>query len=259
MTPRKAALGIAAWSGYLFLMMPSLIVVPMSFGDRDDFQFPPRSLSIHLYEKYFFESSWLTATLESFIVAVGAAAIALLLGIGAAYGIARNEFPGRRIVLFFLLSPLFVPVIVVALGLYLYLAPLGLAGTTLGLILSHSVLTVPFVIVTALAGLREVDPALETAARIMGASQLRVFVTVTVPLLRPAIVAGGLFAFLVSFDEVVIAYFVTSQQTQTLPVKMYSSIQWEISPVLAAVATLLTVLSLFVCLVGAFTQPKEHQ
>ena len=227
--------------------------------DRDEFQFPPRSLSIHLYEKYFFESSWLAATRESLIVAVGAAAMALLLGIGAAYGIARNEFPGRRIVLFFLLSPLFVPVIVVALGLYLYLARLGLAGTTLGLILSHSVLTVPFVIMMALAGLREVDPALETAARIMGASRLRVLMTVTVPLLRPAIVAGGLFAFLVSFDEVVIAYFVTSQQTQTLPVKMYSSIQWEISPVLAAVATLLTVLSLFVCLVGAFTQPKEHQ
>lgn len=257
MKPTRLVSAAAAWAGFLFLLLPTLIVVPMSFGDRDEFQFPPRSLSLYLYRKYLFESNWVTTTIESCIVAAGAAALALALGVTAAYGLARSDFPGKRAALMFLLSPLFVPVIVIALGLYFLFASLGMAGTRPALILAHTVLTMPFVIVTTLAGLRHVDPALETAARIMGASRLRVLLTVTLPLLRPALVSGGLFAFLVSFDEVVIAYFVTSEQTQTLPVKMYSSIQWEISPVIAAVASLLTLLSLIVCLVGAWLQRED--
>jgi putative spermidine/putrescine transport system permease protein len=257
MSPPRLALAFVAWAGYAFLLLPTLVVVPMSFGDRDEFQFPPRRLSFYLYEKYLFESTWVATTVESCIVAAAAAAIALVIGLSAAYGLSRYDVRGKSLLLVLLMSPLFVPVIVVALGLYLSLARLGLSGTTAGLVLAHAVLTIPFVLVTGLAGLRQVDPALETAARVMGASRLRVVRTVTLPLLRPTIVAGGLFAFLVSFDEVVVAYFITSEQTQTLPVKMYSSITWEISPVLAAVASLLTALSFLVCIVSAVLQPTE--
>jgi putative spermidine/putrescine transport system permease protein len=229
----------------------------MSFGAKDEFVFPPQSLSLYLYKRYFFESNWMSATVESIEVALGATLLSLVLGVGAAYALVRFEFPAKKLVTLFLLSPIFVPVIVVALGLYLYLGYAGLSGTTLGLILSHTVVTLPFVLVTAMAGLRHVDPNLETAAMVMGAGRLTVLRRVTLPLLMPAIVAGGLFAFLISFDEVVISYYVTNVQSQTLPVKMYSTIHWEISPVLAAISTLLTILSLAICLVGALLQKER--
>ena len=245
---------LVAWFGYAFLLMPSLIVVPMSFGDKDELVFPPASVSLYLYERYFFDPSWMGATLQSVKVALGATALSLLLGVTAAYGISRSNFPGKHAVTIFLLSPIFVPVIVVALGLYLYLGPARLTGTTLGLIIGHTVVTVPFVIVTTLAGLRHVDRNLEIAAMVMGAGQMTVLTRVTLPLLRPTIIASVLFAFLISFDEVVVSYFISSVQQQTLPVKMYSSIHWEISPVLAAISTLLTVLSLAICLLVASLQ-----
>lgn len=252
------AANIAAWVGYFFLVLPSLIVVPMSFGDKDEFIFPPGSLSLFLYERYFTQSNWMDVTLQSFIVALGTTAAALVLGVGAAYGLERYEFRGKRGISLFLLSPIFVPAVVIALGLYLYLARLQLAGTTVGLILSHTVITLPFVIITAAAALRHVDRNIETAAMVMGASRLLILRKVTLPLLRPALVSGGLFAFLISFDEVVISFFVTNVYTQTLPVKLYSSIRFEISPVLAAVSTLMTALSLIVCLIVAALQRSDN-
>ena len=247
----------AAWLVYLFLILPSLIVIPMSFGDKDEFIFPPNTLSLYLYRQYFSESTWMATTVESVLVAVGTTALSLVLGVSAAYGLSRGEFPGRKPLTLFLLSPLFVPVIVVSLGLYLYFSLLRISGTTAGLILGHTVVTTPFVIVTAVAGLRHVDRTLEVAATVMGAGRLMVLRKVTLPLLRPAIIAGGLFAFLVSFDEVVISWFLASVRTQTLPVKMYSSIHWEISPVLAAVSTLLTLLWVTICAVVAAAQKER--
>jgi putative spermidine/putrescine transport system permease protein len=200
----------------------------------------------------------MAATLQSFKVAAGATVLSLLLGVGAAYGLSRMTFRGKRLLTVLLLSPIFVPVIVVALGLYLYLGAAKLTGTTFGLIIGHTVVTMPFVIVTALAGLRHVDVNLETAAMVMGANRWTVVRRVTLPLLRPTILAAGLFSFLISFDEVVISYFISHVQQQTLPVKMYSSIHWEISPVLAAISTLLTALSLVVCLVIALSQKEQR-
>src|SRR3954465_14571355 len=142
-SPLSAAVSIAAWFAYLFLVLPSLIVIPMSFGDKDEFVFPPRSLSLYLYKRYLFEGNWMSAPLESGEVALGATALSLALGIAAAYALVRFEFPGKRLATLFLLSPIFVPVIVVALGLYLYLGYAGIAGSTFGTILSHTVVTLP--------------------------------------------------------------------------------------------------------------------
>ena len=249
----------SAWVVYLFLIMPSLIVIPMSFGDKEEFQFPPDGISFYLYRQFFFESSWMDTTFQSFRVAIISTLLALMFGISAAYGIVRGNFPGKQLITLFLLSPILVPVIVVALGLYLYLSSFGIVGTTFGLVLGHVVHTTPFVIVMAMAGLKHVDPNLEAAARVMGASRLYTVVKVTLPLLKPTIVAGALFAFLISFDEVVISYFISSTRTETLPVKMYSSIQWEISPVLAAISTLLTLLSLIVCVLASMLQKDERR
>lgn len=247
-----------AWIGYLFLILPSLIVIPMSFGNKAEFQFPPKGISLYLYRQYLSDPAWMEATAESLMVASGAVVVALILGIATAYGLVRNEFRGKQAVVVLLLGPLFVPTIVIALGLYLYFGLLGLVDTTTGLILAHALITFPFVTVTVLSGIRQVDPTLERAADIMGASRLHTLVKVMLPLIRPSIIAGAIFAFLISFDEVVVAYFLTSVRTQTLPVKMYSSIQFEISPVLAAIASLLTLLSFVVCLSAAAFQGKAE-
>jgi putative spermidine/putrescine transport system permease protein len=250
------AASVVAWVVYLFLVSPNLIVVPMSFGNRQAFEFPPKSLSFFLYEKFFTDAHWVSATLLSFRVAIGATCLALLLGVPAAYSLVRGSYPGKRIITGFLLSPILVPVVVIALGLYFHFAAIGIVGTEGGLILAHTAYTMPFVIVTCIAGLRHVDPTLEVVATIMGAGRLLTFWRVTLPLLRPAMLVGGLFAFLMSFDEVVIAFFIVHATTFTLPVKMYSSIQFDLSPVLAAVSSLLTLLSLGVCLAGAYLQRK---
>ena len=236
-----------AWLVFLFLIMPTFVIIPMSFGDRYEIYFPPRSLSLFLYKQYFFEDIWMETTIQSFKVAVASMLLGLFFGTTAAYGIVRAKFRGSRLLGILLLSPIFVPVIVIALGLYIYFAVLGIQGTTTSIILGHAVFVTPFVMVLTMASLRGVDPNLEAAARIMGAGPVYVFRRVTLPLMKPALVAASLFAFLMSFDELIIAWFVSGAGTHTLPVKMYDSIIFEISPVLSAVSVLLTVLAFVIC------------
>lgn len=248
---------LIAWAIYLFLIAPSLIVIPMSFNGTTELMFPPRSFSLHMYHEFFHGSDWLQATRQSIVVALGTMLLSVAAGIPAAYALTRADFPGKRLLSIILLAPMLVPTIVAALGLYLYLVHLGLAGTTAGLILGHTTLTTPFVIVIASASLRQLDANLETAARIMGAGPLMVFRRVVLPRLYPAAGAAALFAFLISFDEVVIAWFVSGVGTATLPVKMYSAIHWEVSPVLPVISTLLTLLSLVVCTIGALLRRRN--
>lgn len=248
---------VLAYLGYAFLIVPTLIIIPLSFGDKDIFVFPPTDLSLRHYRSFFFESGWLAATEVSLKVAIAVTVLSLILGIGAAYGLSRTAFRGRKAVTILLLSPIFVPGIVIGLALYIYFARLDLAGTTLGLIIGHTVVVVPFVIVTINAGLRHVDRNLEIAGGIMGAKRLTVLRKITLPLLLPSIFAAALFSCLISFDEVVISYFIAEVQNQTLPVKMFNSIQWEISPVIAAISTMLTFVSLIVCIVSASLQREQ--
>ncbi|SFJ73135.1 putative spermidine/putrescine transport system permease protein [Bosea sp. OK403] len=243
--------------GYVFLILPTLIVVPLSFNAGTELSFPPTSFSLAQYRTYFFESNWWEATVLSFWVGIATMMLSLVLGVPAAYALVRADFPGKKILTLFLLSPILVPVIVVALGVYLYFASIGIKGVALPIVLGHTLIAMPFVVITAMAGMQNVDRNLEVASQIMGAGRLLIFYKVTLPLLRPAIVAGALFSFLISFDEVVIAYFVGRAGFSTLPVKMFGSIQWEISPVIAAISTLLTLLSLGVCLLVAATAKDE--
>jgi putative spermidine/putrescine transport system permease protein len=242
----------SSWIGYAFLIFPTLIIVPMSFGGPGELMFPPARLSTFLYERYFDSNAWINATLLSVKIALGTMVIATVFGLGAAYGLSRLEFRGKHPISMALLSPMFVPSIVMGLALYLFLAKLGLAGTAIGLIMAHTLIAMPFAIITITAGLKLMDPRLEVAAAVMGAGRLAVLRRVTVPLILPSVVASALFAFLVSFDEVVISYFIASARDPTLPVRMYSSIQWEVSPVLAAVSVILIAVSSAVCLATAF-------
>jgi putative spermidine/putrescine transport system permease protein len=245
----RGALVVAlATALYLYLVFPSLIIVPISFGNRVELVFPPTQYSLDLYRDYFGSADWLTVTWRSARNAVLAALLALLVGVPGAYALARTSFPGKPLLVALILSPILVPIVVISLGLYLYYLQISLTGTVAGIVLAHAMYVTPFVIITMAAGINQLDEHLETAATIMGATQARVFWDVVLPQLTPSLVSAALFAFLMSFDEVVIAWFITGPGTITLPVKMYSSIRWENAPVLAAVATILIAVSVVVCL-----------
>ncbi|OYD82867.1 ABC transporter permease [Azospirillum brasilense] len=238
----------AAWICYVFLLVPSLIVVPISFGNAGQIEFPPREFSLALYRQFFTDPAWWGSMVQSLFVAVATTALALLLAVPAAYALARSSLPGRGLLRGLFMMPMLVPVIVLGLGLYLQFSDWGLLDTTGGVVLAHVMLTTPYIMISVMSGLQHSDVALETVASVMGASRRTIFFRVVLPQLGPSIAVGALFAFLMSLDEVVVAYFLTGTDSMTLPVKMYSSIRWELTPVLAAVSTLLTVLSLLIAL-----------
>ena len=234
---------VVAWLVLFFMLLPTFVIIPMSFGDRNEFTFPPEGLSLFLYKQFFFESTWMANTMQSFKVAIISTALCLVLGVGAAYGVVRGNFRGKHWLTLFMLSPMLIPIIVIALGLYIYFAFIGISGTTAAIVIGHTLHGTPFVIVFIMAALRHVDPNLEAAARVMGAGRVYTLFRVTLPLLKPALVASSVFAFLLSFDEVIIALFVSGRDTKTLPLRMYENLQFEISPVLAAISVLLTILA----------------
>ena len=254
LSPWRLALNVVVTFIFLFLLLPSLITTIISFGDSDQIVFPPEGYSLKMFRRFFAEEGWLSSTWLSFRVAVVSTILSLLLGVPAAYALNRGEFPGRRFLVLFLLSPIMVPHVAIALALYVYFIGLGISQGYLRLILAHLIASLPFVIVTTNAGLGHIDPSLERAATVMGASRVTVLRRVTLPLLMPSIVASGLFAFLISFDEVVISWFVARAGETTLPVKMFASIQFEVSPVLAAISTMLTAMSVVICVAVAALQ-----
>lgn len=257
--PPSVGIKFLAWSAFFFLILPSLIIFPMSLGDKNELYFPPRGVSFYLYKQFFTEGVWMQTTIQSFKVAIISTILALFFGATAAYGVVRAKFRGKKLLGALLLSPLFIPNIVIALGLYIYFASLGIQGSTFGIILGHTLYITTFVIVIAMGALQDIDPNLEAAARVMGASRIYTFWRVTLPLLRPALIAGALFAFLMSFDELVISFFLAGFGSQTLPVKMYDAIRYEISPVLSAVSVLLTLLALFVAFIATWYRSAQDQ
>lgn len=249
---------VLAFGVYLFLLAPSLIVTPVSFGSRYELKFPPAEYSLDLYRIFFSTEAWTQPLMLSLRVAISTTVIATVIGVPAAYGLVRFSFPGKKALLALIMSPLVIPSVVFALGIYLYFSALRLSGTTFGLIIAHTMFVLPYALVIISAGIQKLDPNLEFGAMLMGAGRLRMLLTVVLPQLYPSIAAGALFAFLISFDEVVISWFLAGPTTTTLSVKMFSAIQWEISPVIAAVSTILTVISLVVCLVNVALQKSAE-
>lgn len=245
---------VLAFLFYGFLLVPIVIVIPIAFGPTNEMAFPPRSYSFDLFRLFINSPDWIDPLFQSLRVAVATTVIVLLVGVPAAYGIVRFAFPGKTVITATMMSSLIIPTIVTALGLYLYFSYLRITGTTLALILGHVIFTMPYVLVMMIAGIQKLDRNLEFGAQLMGAGKLRMFVTVVLPQLVPSLIGASLFAFLISFDEVVISWFLAGPTTATLPVKMYSAIKWEVSPVIAAVSTMLTAISLVVCLIMAALQ-----
>lgn len=227
----------------IFLIGPSLVIVPMGFSSGSILEFPPPGFSLQWYEKMFTDSAWTSGFVNSFQVAVLTAIVSSILGTMAALGIARGRFPGKSMANAVILSPLVVPVVVIAIGMFSLFVRWKITGTVVGLTLAHTALSVPYVVVSVSTSLRTMDRNLEMAAANLGANPARTFRYVTLPLIMPGVFAGALFAFLSSWDEVVVAIFLTTTRFRTLPTVMWEQVRQVIDPTVAAVATVLLVVT----------------
>ena len=236
---------------FVFLVVPILVIIPLSFNELPYFTFTPEMLafdsagySTKWYEEFFTEESWQRAVQNSLFIAVFATVISTFLGTLAALGLSRPEMPFRSTIMALLISPMIVPLIISAAGMYFFYSRIGIASTHFGVILAHAALGIPFVVITVTATLVGFDHSLTRAAASLGSSPTRTFFTVIVPLILPGVISGGLLAFITSFDEVVVVLFVGSVEQRTIPWKMFSGIREEIRPTILAVATLLVFLSI---------------
>lgn len=234
----------------LFLLVPILIPVPLSFNSGAFFIFPLEGISTRWYEVVLGTQRWQSAIGNSLIVAFGTTLIATTLGTLTAISLADEKFPGRRIVMPLLLSPLIVPVVITAVGSYLFYARVGLASTYAGIILAHTALASPFVVVTVGASLAGFDRNLMRAAAISGARPVTSFFRVMLPLILPGVLSGAAFAFVTSFDEVVVVQFLASASQRTMPLEMFIGLREKLSPAITAAATLMMALSIVLLVVA---------
>jgi putative spermidine/putrescine transport system permease protein len=240
----------AAGVGLLvFLLLPILVIVPLSFSSSSFLAYPMPGFSLRWYETLFSSSDWARAAKNSFIVAPLATVLATVLGTLTAVGLARVQFAGKGALMAVLIAPMVVPIVVVGVACYLFFARIGLADTYSGLIVVHAALGAPFVVTTVLATLQGFNHNLVRASLSLGAGPVQSFFRVTLPVIAPGVISGALFAFATSFDEVVVTLFIAGPQQVTLPRQMFTGIRENINPTIAAVATLLTLFTTALMLV----------
>lgn len=230
----------------LFLILPILVIIPLSFNAEPYFSFTegmikldPEAYSLRWYKGMINDPNWQLAIKNSLIVGVFATLIATVLGTLAAVGLSSRNMPFKRIIMALLLSPMIVPLIIIAAGMFFFYAKFGLAGSYLGLIIAHAVLGIPFVIITVTATLASFNRSLYFAGLSLGASPLKTFFDVVVPMIRPGVISGAMFAFVTSFDEVVVVLFLAGPGQRTIPRQMFSGLREQINPTILAVATVL--------------------
>jgi putative spermidine/putrescine transport system permease protein len=227
----------------LFLIAPILAIMPLSFNSVPFFSYPMPGLSLRWYQDFFLTDRWQGALYNSIFVACSTTVLATTLGTLAALGLSRANFPYRTAVMSILISPIVVPVVITAVGMYFFYADVGLLNSYTGLILAHTTLAAPFVVITVTATLMGFDHSLSRAAAGLGAPPHTVFFKVIMPLILPGMISGALFAFGTSFDEVVVVLFVASPEQRTLPKVMFAGIREMISPTITAAATVLILVS----------------
>jgi len=236
---------------FFFLIFPIIIIIPLSFNAQDFFTFTPKMLALDPdgfstkhYADFFGNSDWQNALKNSFRIAPVATIISVTFGTLAAIGLSQSHVPFRGVIMAILISPMIVPLIISAAGMYFFYSRLGMQGTYIGVVLAHAVLGIPFVIITVTATLVGFDKSLTRAAANMGAGPVRTFFKIQMPLILPGVISGGLFAFITSFDEVVVVLFVGSAGQKTLPWQMFIGMREQISPTILAVATLMVAISI---------------
>ncbi len=236
---------------FFFLMAPILVIIPLSFNVQPYFTYTremltldPAGFSLRWYQSFWNSASWMLAIRNSLIIGVCATLIATALGTLAALGLSRREMPFRGLIMGLLISPMIVPLIISAAGMFFFYSSVGLSSTLPGVILAHAALGTPFVIITVTATLVGFDHSLTRAAASLGASPATAFSKITMPIIMPGVISGALFAFITSFDEIVIVLFLAGVEQRTIPREMWSGIREQISPTILAVATVLVLFSI---------------
>jgi putative spermidine/putrescine transport system permease protein len=230
----------------LFLIAPILAIMPLSFNSDTFFSYPMPGFSLKWYigeDGFLTNARWQSALHLSVILAVCTTILATILGTLAALGLSRANFPWRATIMAVLISPMIVPVIISALGMFFFYSKIGLTGTIPGLVLAHTALATPFVVITVTATLTSFDRTLMRAGESLGASPLTTFYKVVMPLILPGMISGALFAFVTSFDELITVLFIAGPEQTTLPRQMFSGIRELISPTITAAATVLIIFS----------------
>lgn len=235
---------------FFFLVAPIVTIIPLSFNAQDFFTFTPEMLrldpdgfSLKHYRDFFTNPDWQKPLWNSLAIAPVATLIAVSLGTLAAIGLSQSHVPFKGAIMAILISPMIVPLIISAAGMYFFYSRVGLQGTYWGVVLAHAALGIPFVIITVTATLVGFDRSLTRAAASLGADPMRTFFKVQMPLILPGVVAGGLFAFITSFDEVVVVLFLGAPGEKTLPWQMFTGLREQISPTILAAATVLVTIS----------------
>lgn len=235
----------------LWLMIPVLIILPMSFSGARFLTFPPPSWSFRWYDAYLGSAAWMQATRTTLLIGLCSSVIATILGTAAAYALNLSNSRLVRSLQMILLLPLVVPIVIIAVGVFLVFAQVGLLATLSGLVLANVMLGLPYVITSVLVGLRKFDQTQEMVARSLGMNRWRSFFAVTLPQIRPSVISGMLFAFISAIDETVVALFISGGETQTLTKRMFTALRDEIDPTIAAISSLLTAASFLLVMLAA--------
>ena len=233
----------------VFLMAPVLVVIPLAFNADPYFTYPIQHYTTKWFVEFFTHETWRTSVRNSFVIGIAATAIATALGTLAAVGLAQRNLPGRALITAILVSPMIVPIVIVAVGAYFFYSRLGIANSLTGIVLAHAVLGTPFVLITVSATLAGFDHSLVRAARMLGASPFTAFRRVTLPIIWPGVFSGALFAFATSFDEVVVVLFLGSVEQRTIPRQMWTGLREQLSPTILAAAVVLILISVAMLLV----------
>lgn len=242
----------------LWIVAPLLVVVITSFTDAASFNFPPTGYSLRWYENFFTSPAWMRSFYDTVIVAVLVTISATTIGTLGAVGLHNGVFFGKRVVSGLLIAPLIVPGILIAIGLYSVFMRLNMLGSLLGFVVAHTVVALPLVVINVMAALSTFDPKLEQAAESLGAGRRVTFFKITLPLIMPGVLAGAVFAFVTSFDEIIISFFIQSPRLQTLPVKMFQSVTQDSDPTVAAVAVLMMLISVGLASATRFLKPSNR-
>lgn len=229
---------------FIYLLVPIFVIMPLSFNSEPYFSYPMAGFSTRWYEDFFTNPQWMLGLKNSIVVGFFATLLATTLGTLAALGLNRADFYGKSAVMAVLISPIVIPIVITAAGMFYFYASIGLSSTIPGLVLAHAALGVPFVVITVSATLVGFDHNLVRAGASLGADPVRVFFKVTLPIILPGVVSGALFAFITSWDELVVAIFLAGAEQHTLPRRMWSGIRELLSPTITAVATMLIMFSI---------------
>jgi ABC-type spermidine/putrescine transport system permease subunit I len=243
-------LAVFAWLIIGFLVMPTLLVIPIGFTKSDFLEFPPPGYSLRWFETYFNSALWLTATSRSFIVAFLAACLATAFGAGTALALAKSSSRWAGFIFGFFLAPMIVPRIVIAVGMFYLFARIGLVASNAGLVIGHTVLSLPFTVVTIGAILKTYDMRLDQAASTLGANRVRTLIHITLPVIKGGLIAAFLFAFITSFDELTVAIFISGGLATTLPKQMWDDMILQLNPTLAAVSTVVLIVVTILLLIA---------